>query len=188
VRPAKPFSEAASPAERHNTRLNLAPEREAMSVYSGPTAIATSPSADRARTPTSAPLKPPQPKHAGKDLRFRGAFAAGRAAAPARGLPAGRARRQRARSVEPRGRAVSAAPFLSRRAALRVLRSHPGARLIATLTKRGAEFCISPGCGRVLSGDAQELARHQNVVVADEGLLHDCPQSWRHIDSVDRIS
>ena len=51
VRPAKPFSEAASPAERHNTTLNLAPEREAMSVYSGPTVIATSsrPSRPRAR-------------------------------------------------------------------------------------------------------------------------------------------
>ena len=43
-----------------------------MSVYSGPTVIATSPSADRARTPTSAPLKPPQPKHAEKTCASEG--------------------------------------------------------------------------------------------------------------------
>ena len=49
ARPAKPFSEAASPAERHNTTLNLAPEREAMSAYNCPTAIATSPSPDLAQ-------------------------------------------------------------------------------------------------------------------------------------------
>ena len=43
-----------------------------MSVYSGPTVIATRPSADRARTPTSAPLKPPQPKHAEKTCASEG--------------------------------------------------------------------------------------------------------------------
>ncbi len=51
---------------------------------------------------------------------------------------------------------------------------------------RGRVICIVPGGDRVLPGNAQELVQH--LVVAGEGLLHECPQSWRHINSVDRAS
>ena len=83
------------------------------------------------------------------------ALAAGRAAAPARGLPAGRARRHGAADRgRPRGRVMKRP--LSPEAALDILQHRPDARLTQTMGAHGAEFYVVPGGGRVRPADARE--------------------------------
>jgi hypothetical protein len=66
----------------------------------------------------------------------------------------------------------TAMPYISGREAANILRHQPGARLVLT----GTEFWIIPG-GRVTRELAWRLI--QRLEVADNGLLGNCPQSWR---------
>ena len=61
--------------------------------------------------------------------------------------------------------------------ALRILQHRPDARLVQAIGDRGAEFYLLPGGRRVRPAAARKLIPH--LIVADAGLLHDVPQSWR---------